>query len=325
MILLWWLLVISLLQTSLLILIAFPLFALIPVRNVRISLQLLTACVVFYFAPVVSILLLLATAIAAVLETIDFDYRFALTGASFFGISFLLPGMTPSPGAYVLVALLFLIPFLKQHLVEWRRIFLSLSLALSLSFLLVFLIRLVKETFFGSVANLMRPALEAFGSLFTWTIPLAELIDKKTQIGADFSEAKPVESIKQATMSSGTLELLNLFGLILALVIVVVTFYIVRKRRVVTSEHDETVRPPAKKRSPVVKKQSHHPLLKIASQLEHAFPRKQDETTYEWLKRIEFPEVERNTRLIDGIEFSQSEPAYDLQVFRQQVRQRIEQ
>ncbi len=320
----WWLLVISLLQTSLLFLLVFPVFALIPVRKIRISLQLLTACIIFYFSPVASILLLLATALAAVLETIDFEYRFALTGAGFVGISLLYPGLTPSPGAYLLLTLLFLIPFLKQHLVEWRRIFLSLSLALSVSFLLVFLIRLVKETFFGSVANLMRPALEAFGSLFTWTIPLAELIDKKTQTGADFSEVKPIESVKQATMSSGTLEFLNLFGLLLALVIVIVTVYVVRKRRVVTAEYEEAIRPPAKVRQAAVKKQSHHPLLKIASQLEHAFPRKRDETTYEWLERIEFPEVERNTRLIDGIEFSQSEPAYDLHVFRQQVRQRIE-
>lgn len=324
MMLLWWFLIISLLQTMALPLLAFALLAVLPVRKVRILLQVIAALALFYVSPLISIILLLATAIGAFLETIELEYRFALTGAVFVGICFLYPGLTPPLLAYVLLGLLVLTPFLKRHFVEWRRILTSVSFALGLSFLLVFLLRLMKEALFGSVANLMRPAFEAFGSLFTWTIPLSEKVDEKMQTGANLGNMEAVEPIKQGTMNAATVQVFNYAAFGLALLVVGLMFYFLRKRRVVTVEQDEIVRPTAKKRTKVAKKHSQHPLLQLASQLEQAFPRKRDETTYEWLERIAFPEVERNARLIDGIEFSQSEPAYDLQVFRRQVRERME-
>ncbi|MCT4780033.1 MULTISPECIES: hypothetical protein [Exiguobacterium] len=325
MMILWWLLVVSLLHAPLLAVLMFPLLAAIPARTIRIILQLVAAISLFLVSPTISILLVLVTALGAWLETIDHPYRYAISGSVLVGLCLLLPGITPPIGAYLVLGLLWTIPFLKQHLVEWRRIVSGLSLFIGVSWLLVVFVRLIKEALFGSVANLTRPALEAFGSFFTWTLPLAEQIDQKTQSNpTDLSNVAPQQALQPATVNPDTWFYLNLIGAILALVAVCLTFYLIRKRRVVALESEQTVRVPAQIRPAPVKKHSHHPLLKIASQLEQAFPRRPDETTVEWLIRIEFPEAMYHARLLDGIEFSRSEPAYDIQLFRKYVREQIE-
>lgn len=321
----WWILVISLLQAPLIILI-FPLLAVIPARPIRIGVQLAAAVAFLLISPLISILLLLAIALSAWLETVDHPYKFAVSATVLTGLCLLLPGFNPPLGAYLLLGFVWGIPFLRQHLIEWRRIVAGVSLFLGASLVLVTLTRLLKEALFGSVANLTRPALEAFGSLFTWTLPLAEQIDQKTKADStsDLSDIAPQESLKAATLSSETLFYLNLAGVVLALLAVGLTFYLIRKRRVVATEAEPVARMTMPKQAAPVKKHSQHPLLKIASQLEQAFPRRHDETTVEWLTRIEFPEAVAHARLLDGIEFSRSEPAYDLQLFRKYVREQIE-
>ncbi|RDB34041.1 hypothetical protein [Exiguobacterium sp. RIT594] len=321
---LWWILVISLLQAPLIILI-FPLLVVIPARNIRIGVQLVAAIAFLFVSPLISILLLLATAVGAWLETVDHPYKFAISATGLTGLTLLFPGLSPPIGTYLLLGLLWAIPFLRQHLVEWRRITAGVSLFLGGSLILVTVIRLLKEALFGSVANLTRPALEAFGSLFTWTLPLAEQIDQKTGAQAtDLSNIAPQESLKAASMSSDTLFYLNMAGIVLAILAVGITFYLIRKRQVVSTEPEPVVRMTGMKQPAPIKKHSQHPLLKIASQLEQAFPRRHEETTVEWLTRIDFPEAVAHARLLDGIEFSRSEPAYDLQLFRKYVREQIE-
>ncbi|MGX8177235.1 hypothetical protein ACWS7L_07055 [Exiguobacterium artemiae] len=321
---LWWILIISLLPAPLVILI-FPLLAAIPARNIRIGLQLAAAIAFLFVSPLISMLLLLAIAFGAGLETVDYPYKFAISATGMTGLCLLFPGLSPPLGTYLLLGLLWAIPFLRQHLVEWRRIIANVSLFLGGSLVLVILIRLLKETLFGSVANLTRPALEAFGSLFTWTLPLAERIDQKTAKNTtDVANIAPQKRLEAANMSSDTLFYLNMAGIVLAILAVGITFYLIRKRQVITTEAEPVVRMTVTKQPPPVKKHSQHPLLKIASQLEQAFPRRHDETTVEWLTRIEFPEAASHARLLDGIEFSRSEPAYDLQLFRKYVREQIE-
>ncbi|WP_026828255.1 hypothetical protein [Exiguobacterium artemiae] len=321
---LWWILVISLLHAPLVILI-FPLLAVIPARTVRIGLQLAAAISFLSVSPLISILLLLVIALGTWLETVDQPYKFAISATGLTGLCLLFPGLSPPLGAYLLLGLLWGIPFLRQHLVEWRRIIAGISLFLGVSLVLVILIRLLKEALFGSVANLTRPALEAFGSLFTWTLPLAEQIDQKTRSNTTgLANIAPQESLKAASMSSDTLFYLNMAGIILAILVVGLTFYLIRKRQVVSAEAEPVVRTTVAKQPAPIKKHSQHPLLKIASQLEQAFPRRHEETTVEWLTRIEFPEAVAHARLLDGIEFSRSEPAYDLQLFRKYVREQIE-
>lgn len=321
---LWWILVISLLQAPLIILM-FPLLVAILARNIRIGLQLVAAVSFLLISPLISILLLLAIALGTWLETVDQPYKFAISATGLTGLFLLFPGLSPPLGAYLLLGLLWAIPFLRQHLVEWRRITTAVSLFLGISLVLVIVIRLLKEALFGSVANLTRPALEAFGSLFTWTLPLAEQIDQKTGANAtDLSNIAPQESLKAASMSSATLFYLNTAGIVLAILAVGITFYLIRKRQVVSTEAEPVVRMTGAKQPAPIKKHSQHPLLKIASQLEQAFPRRHEETTVEWLTRIEFPEAVAHAHLLDGIEFSRSEPAYDLQLFRKYVREQIE-
>lgn len=321
---LWWMFLASLLPVPFYLALVFPALAFVPHRSLRIGLQLLAAGLLFFLSPLASVLALVFVAWSAFLDTVDSAWRYA-TSAMIIGVATVLfPGMTPPIGAFVLLLFVVAYPFVVTYMTEWRRIFPTIAIVLSAGLIVAFIFRLTKEAIVGSVASAIRPLFEAFGSLFLWTEPLGREADTMTNRAMGLNNIKGVQGIKQEVVQTGTPDWIWIAMTLLAVIFVAITLYVIRKRKVVAIEKEQTVKQSKQVRTRAPKRHSHHPLLKIASQLEQAFPRRQEETTLEWLTRIEFPDTVQNARLIDGIEFSPSEPAYDIQTFRRQVREQIE-
>ena len=321
---LWWMFLASLLPVPFYLALVFPALAFVPHRSLRIALQLLVAGLLFFLSPLASVLALVFVAWSAFLDTVDSAWRYA-TSAMIIGIATVLfPGMTPPIGAFVLLLLVVAYPFVVTYMTEWRRIFPTIAIVLSTGLIIALIFRISKEALVGSVTSAIRPLFEAFGSLFLWTEPLGREADTMTNRAMGLENIKGVQDVEQAAVQAGTPDWLWMALTLLTVIFVAVTLYIIRKRKVVAIEREQTVKQSKQIRAHAPKRHSHHPLLKIASQLEQAFPRRHEETTLEWLTRIEFPDTVQNARLIDGIEFSPSEPAYDIQTFRRQVREQIE-
>lgn len=321
---LWWIFLASLLPVPFYLALVFPALAFVPHRSLRIGLQLLAAGLLFILSPVACILALIFVAWTAFLDTVESAWRYAASGLIVGGVMILFPGVTPPLGAFLLLFLVVAYPFVVTYMTEWRRIFSTVGLMLTLGLLLAGLFRLMKEALVGSVTNSIRPLFEAFGSLFLWTEPLGRKADNMTNRAMGLENIKSVEDVKQATVQAETSHWIWIVTAIVTVLFVAITLYVIRKRKVIPIEMEQTVKRSKQVRTHAPKRYSHHPLLKIASQLEQAFPRRHEETTLEWLMRIEFPDASSNARLIDGIEFSTSEPAYDIQTFRRQVREQIE-
>ena len=321
---LWWIFLASLLPVPFYLALALPALAFVPHRSIRIGLQLLVAGSLFFLSPVASVLALVFVAWTAFLDTVDSTWRYAASALVIGVVMVLFPGAIPPPGAFALFFLVVAYPFVITYMTEWRRIFPTVALMLGGGLLLAVILRLSKEALVGSVTSTIRPLLEAFGSLFLWTEPLGRKADTMTNQATGLNNIKGVQNVGRSTIDAGTSNWLWIVTAIMTLVLVATTLYVIRKRKVVALEREQTVKQSKQIRAHAPKRHSHHPLLKIASQLEQAFPRRHEETTLEWLTRIEFPDASPNARLIDGIEFSPSEPAYDIQTFRRQVREQIE-
>ncbi len=321
---LWWIFLASLLPVPFYLALAFPALAFVPHRSFRIGIQLLVAGSLYFLSPVASILALIFVAWTAFLDTIDSAWRYATSAMVIGVVMVLFPGMTPPLGGFLLLLFVVAYPFVVTYMTEWRRIFPTIAIVLSAGLIIAIVFRLTKEALVGSVTSAIRPLFEAFGSLFLWTEPLGRKADKMTSWTMGQENIKDVNEVKQATVQAGTPDWIWIATTLLTVILVAVTLYVIRKRKVIAIEREQTVKHSRQIRTHAPKRHSHHPLLKIASQLEQAFPRRHEETTLEWLTRIEFPDASSNARLIDGIEFSPSEPAYDIQTFRRQVREQIE-
>ncbi|MBF8152952.1 hypothetical protein ITJ88_06595 [Exiguobacterium sp. TBG-PICH-001] len=321
---LWWIFLASLLPVPFYLAVALPALAFVPHRSLRIGLQLLVAGSLYFLSPVASVLALVFVAWSAFLDTVDSAWRYATSAMVIGVVMVLFPGVTPPIGAFLLLLFVVAYPFVVTYMTEWRRIFPTVALVLSAGLIIAVIFRLTKEALIGSVTSAIRPLFEAFGSLFLWTEPLGREADTMTNRAMGLENIKGVKEVKQATVQAGTPDWIWIATTLLTVILVAVTLYVIRKRKVIAIEREQTVKHSKQARAHVPKRHSHHPFLKIASQLEQAFPRRHEETTLEWLTRIEFPDASSNARLIDGIEFSPSEPAYDIQTFRRQVREQIE-
>lgn len=291
-------------------------------RNVRVGVALAYASAYAFHSISGALILLLFVSLSAIVETFEGAYRYFLSACAILLICLILPGLMPPALSFILASLLGLIPFFRRHLVEWRRISLVLLTLGTAAFAAALLIRLIKESLFGDVAAWFRPLLVEFGSLFLWTVPLSEQVDRKGGQSIDIDNVAPIDAAAQTTAQATDSSLWLMIGAGVVAVLVMATLGWIRKRQTVGEEKSEryerAVKVPLRK-----KVRSRHPLLKVASQLEETFPREKNETTYEWLGRIGFPDGHEHARLIDAIEFSSSEPAYDVQSFRQLVMQQI--
>lgn len=321
---LWWIFLASLLPVPLYAALAFPALAFVPHRPLRIGLQLLAAGLLFFLSPAASVLALVFVTWTAFLDTVESVWRYAVSALVIGVMVILFPGMMPPPGALLLLFLVVAYPFVVTYMTEWRRIFPTIALMLGGGLILAGMFRFMKEALFGSITSWIRPIFEAFGSLFLWTEPIGREADQMTNKAMGLENIKGVQNVGRSTVDAGTSNWIWVVLVIVTVILVAVTLYVIRKRQVVHIEMEQTVQRPKQTRARAPKRHSHHPLLKIASQLEQAFPRRHEETTFEWLSRIEFPDALHNARLIDGIEFSPSEPAYDIQTFRRLVREQIE-
>ncbi|WP_114570828.1 G protein-coupled receptor family protein [Exiguobacterium flavidum] len=319
---LFWLFTATLYRENAIWVLPLVLVTLIKNRNVRVGVALAYASAYGFHSIPGALILLLFVSWSAMVETFEGAYRYFLSACAVLIICLILPGLMPPVLSFVLASLLGVLPFFRRHLVEWRRISLVLLTLGTASFAAALLIRLIKETLFGDVAAWFRPLLVEFGSLFLWTVPLSERVDRQGGQSIDVDNVATLDAAAQASTRTADSSLWLMAGTIIVAVLVIATLMWIRRRQTVGEEkldrYERAVKVPLRKKT-----RSHHPLLKVASQLEETFPREKNETTYEWLRRIGFPDGKEHARLIDAIEFSPSEPAYDVQSFRQLVMQQI--
>jgi len=247
-------------------------------RNVRVGVGLAYASAYAFHSISGALILLLFVSLSAMVETFEGAYRYFLSACAILVICLLLPGLMPPALSFMLASLLGILPFFRRHLVEWRRISVVLLTLGTAAFAMALIVRLIKESLFGDVAAWFRPLLVEFGSLFLWTVPLSERVDRQGGQSIDIDNVAPIDAATQTAAQATGSSFWLMIGVGVVTVLVIATLVWIRKRQTVGEEeldrYARAVKVPLRKKT-----RSRHPLLKVASQLEETFPREKNETT----------------------------------------------